>query len=228
MPRRAGRPMFWVAALLAVSCVSSLSAAVLGDLKTGSAGTMTIALSSITFNSDPSAVPIGPPNSKVTTGTSLTFTGGPLAIDEGVLVSSPLTSSTTLPVTTYLQFALHPNLVYSLTSIGPGSSNTNCATATSIGDSCSPFAGSPLVLTKSSAGTTISFAVAGRASDTGTGGLSSGSVYGGMFTGVVAGQSPAQILLFFCPSGSCVSADFTSGKSLTTSQSGDFVATAAP
>ena len=202
---------------------TAASAAVLGGLKTGSAGTMTVTLSSIAFNPDPSAVPLGPlSNSDVTTGTSLTFTGGPLAVSEAVLVSSPVTSSTVLPVTSYLQFGLHPNLVYSLASIGPGSSNTNCATATSIGDSCSPFAGSPLVFTKSPAGTTIGFAVAGRTSDTGVLGLPSGSTYQGGFVGPLAGMSPAQAQLFFCPSGTCVAADFASGRSITTSQSGAF------
>ena len=113
------------------------------------------------------------------------------------MVFGPLTSSTSLPVATYLQFAAHPNLVYSLNSVGPGSSNTNCATAATVGSSCSVFAGSPLVLTRSATGTTITLAVSGKASDTGSGGLPAGSDYQGAFVGPVADQTPLQIQLFF-------------------------------
>ena len=225
-------------AWLAVASFGAVaSAAVVGDLKTGSAGTMTITLSSVSFDPDLSSTPPGPPwNAEVANGTSLTFAGCPsgvlgsagcLSVSEGILVST-LTTSTVLPVNAYLQFAAHPSLVYSLTSAGPGSANTNCAASVNVGDSCSIFAGSPLLLTKSASGTTITFAVVGKASDTGPGGLATASSYSGQFTAFVSGQTPGQIQLFFCPSGTCQPADFTSGKSLTTSQSGDFVAIAPP
>jgi hypothetical protein len=225
------RLVLWLAV---ASFGTAASAAVVGDLKTGSAGTMTVTLGSVGFNSDPSAV--GGGNAEVATGTSLTFAGcasgvlgspGCLTAAEGITVFSPLTLSTVLPVTSYLTFAAHASLVYSLTSVGPGSANLTCA-ALSIGDSCSVFAGSPLLLTRSATGTTITFAVSGKASDTGTGGLAAGSNYTGQFTAMISGQTPSQIQLFFCPSGTCVAADFSSGRSLTTSQSGDFLATAPP
>jgi hypothetical protein len=221
--------VFWLAV---ASMGGAASAAVVGDVKTGSAGTMTITLVSIAFSSDPSAVPSG--SSEVANGTSLTFAGcasgvlgspGCLSAREGVTVFSPLLLGTTpLPVTSYLTFAAHPNVVYSLVSVGPGSSSTSCVSATSVGQSCSLFAGSPLLLTKSVNGTTITLSVSGKASDTGTGGLAAGSGWVGQFIGVVADQTPGQILSFFCPSGTCGAADFTSGKSLTISQSGDFKA----
>jgi hypothetical protein len=228
--------VFRLALWLAVASLgTAASAAIVGDLKTGSAGTMTVTLLSIGFNNDPSLV--GGGNAKVATDTSLTFAGcasgvlgspGCLSAAEGITVFSPLTSSTVLPVTSYLTFAAHPNLVYSLTSVAPGSSNTNCGSAVNVGDSCSIFVGSPLLLTRSATGTTMTFAVGGKASDSGTGGLASGSNYVGQFTAMIAGQTPSQIQLFFCPSGTCTAADFASGRSLTTSQSGDFLATAAP
>jgi hypothetical protein len=37
--------------------------------------------------------------------------------------------------------------------------------------------------------------------------------------------TPQNIQLFFCPSGTCTAADFTSGKTITSSQSGSFTAT---
>ena len=199
---------------------------------------MTFTLSSFAFSPDPAALPVGGPpwNSDAGNGTSLTFAGcvsgvlgspGCLVSREGILVST-VTSSTTLPVNTYLQFELHPNLIYSLVSVGPGSANTNCAAASVVGTSCSIFAGSPIVLTKSSTGTTISFVVAGRTSDTGAAGLAAGSTYSAVFSAMVAGKTPGDIQLFFCPGVTCTASDFTSGKSLTVSQSGDFVATAPP
>src|SRR2546425_7894254 len=91
--------------LAVASCGAAASAAVVGDLKTGSAGTMTITLTSVSFNSDPSAV--GGGNAEVATGTSLTFAGcasgvlgsaGCLSVSEGISVAT-LTSSTVLPIT---------------------------------------------------------------------------------------------------------------------------------
>lgn len=216
-----------VLSLTVASFGAAASAAVVGDLKAGSAGTIEFSLVSIAFNADPSATPPGSPsNAEVAIGTNLTFTGGPLSVTEAIDVSSPVTSTTTLPVTSFLTFAAHANLVYSLTTVGPGSANSSCGTATSVGASCSLYAGSPLVLTNTGAGTAMSLAVGGKASDTGTGGLASGSNWIGVFTGFVSGQTPLQILLYFCPSGTCTASDFTSGRTLEMAQSGDFAAMA--
>ena len=206
---------------------SAASAAILGDLTVGSAGTMTVTLTSFSFGPDPSSTPPGPPwNAEVAAGTSLTFAGcasgvlgsaGCLSATEAIQIFSPLTSSTPVPVTSYLTFAAHPSLVYSLNSVGPGSSNTNCAAAVAVGDACSPGPGSPLLLTRSATGTTITFAVAGKASAAGPAGLASGSDYVGQFTAMVAGQSLQQVQVVLA-----------AGGSVTTSQSGEFVITAVP
>ena len=203
-------------------------AAVNGDLKAGSAGTMTFSLTSFAFNADPSSTPAGPPwSAEVVAGTNVTFAGGPLAVTEGIAVSTPLTGSA-LPVSSFLTFAAHANLVYSLTSVGPGSSSTSCASATAIGSSCSLFAGSPLVLTNAGNGTKISLPLSGTASDAGVGGLGTGSNYTGAFVASFVGMSPSQIQLLFCPSGTCTASDFTSGTTLTVGLSGDFLAVAPP
>lgn len=224
-----------------IACTSIASATIIGDLKTGSGGTVTVSLTSLTFNTDTSSSPPGPPwNAEVASGTDITFAGCPSGVlgtagcldsgafgpNEAIQVSSPLTSSTPLPIADFLTFAgngvTHASLVYSLTAIGPGSSNTNCQGLT-IGESCSVFAGAPLVLTDTASGTEANLSVSGIASD-GT----SSVAYVGEFQSPISGMTPGQIQLFFCPSGTCTPADFSSGQSITRSQSGDFVANVVP
>ena len=214
-----------------VVCASIASATIIGDLETGSVGTVTVTLTSLTFNPDTSSTPPGPPwNADVATGTNVTFAGCPSGVlgtagcldpNEAILVTSPLTSTTTLPIANFLTFAsngvTHATLVYSLTGLGPGSSNTHCQ-GLGIGDSCSVFAGAPLILTRTASGTEANLSVMGFASD----GTGSPTQYVGEFESPIAGMTPGDLQLFFCPSGTCQPADFTSGKSVTRSQSGDF------
>jgi len=222
--------------------VSNASASVINTLLTGSSGTATLSLNSLIFNNDPAALPFGCTttlgkgcNSDVTTGTSLSFIGGPLGVGEGIYINNndlTLTPPSAADQNSFLTFASHPNLVFSISyPPGPGSPNTNCATANSNGLSCSVFAGSPEVLTFQNGHTSVSLGVFGKASDTGIAGLAGGSNYSGgfsmLFTDLLPNgtlPTPLNIQLFFCPSGTCTPADFASGKSITTSQSGSFTA----
>ena len=232
--------LFTFSAVL-VAFASIASATIIGDLKTGSGGTVTVTLSSVTFNTDTSSTPAGPPwNAEVAAGTDITFAGCPTGVlgtpgcldsgaftpNEAIQVFSPLTATTTLPVANFLTFAgngtAHATLVYSLVTLGPGSSNTNCQSL-GIGDSCSVFAGAPLVLTRTASGTEANLSVFGLAND-GTG----ATPYAGEFQSPISGMTPGQIQLFFCPTGTCTAADFASGRSITRSQSGDFVANTVP
>lgn len=235
----------WAISLLFTSVVTlllvtSASADVTGNLVTGSGGTMSISLTSITFNTDTSADPAGPPwNAEVASGTSLKFAGCPSGVlgtvgcldaapfgpNEGVEVANgvPITLGGGLsPNNPFLQFAgngtTHVAILYTLTALGPGASNTNCA-GLAIGQGCSLFAGSPIVLFDMGASTTASLGGFGTVTD----GLGTNTWTGG-FSAVFAGLTPDQVQLFFCPSGTCTPADFASGRSLTSSQSGDFVA----
>lgn len=224
-----------------VACASIASATITGDLKTGSGGTVTVTLTSLTFNTDTSSTPAGPPwNAEVASGTDITFAGCPSGVlgtagcldaapntpNEAIQVFSPLTATTPLPIANFLTFAgngtTHANLVYSLTGLGPGSSNTNCQ-GLAIGQSCSVFAGAPLILTATASGTEANLSVMGVAND-GTGAVP----YVGEFQSPISGMTPGQLQLFFCPSGTCTAADFASGRSVTRSQSGDFVAAVVP
>jgi len=227
--------------------VSNASASVINTLLSGSTGNVTVSLSSVIFNNDPAALPLGTCttslgkgcNSDVAAGTSLAFTGGPLTTGEGIYVNNndlTLSAPSAADANTFLTFASHPNLVFSIVwPPGPGSPNTNCATANANGLSCSVFAGSPIILTYANGNTFVGLGVHGSASDTGVGGLATGSSYTGgfsqFFTSLLpngTAPTPQNIQLYFCPSGTCVAADFTSGKSITSSQSGTFTASNVP
>jgi hypothetical protein len=231
--------------------VSDASADVTNTLLSGSTGTATFSLSSFIFNNDPAAMPGGTCtttlargcNSDVTTNTTLAFIGGPLTVGEGIYVNNndlTLAAPSGADANQFLTFASHPNLVFSMSwPSGPGSPNTNCATANSNGLSCSVFPNSPEVLTFLNGHTALSFGVVGMASDTGVGGLAGGSTYTGGFSETItalpngADPTPLNIQNYFCtgpPSVSgggntCTAADFSSGRSITTSQSGSFTAT---
>jgi hypothetical protein len=221
--------------------VSTASASVINTLLTGSTGDVTISLASIIFNNDLAAgagctTTLGRGcNSDVASGTSLSFTGGPLAVQEGIYVNNndlTLSAPSAADANSFLTFAAHPNLVFGIVwPPGPGSANTNCATANSNGLSCSVFAGSPLVLTYAGGDTFVGLGVHGQASDTGVAGLASGSSYTGGFSEFFTAflpngmaPTPQNVQLYFCPSSTCVAADFASGRSITTSQSGTFSA----
>ena len=230
--------MAWVCGLV---CASSASATPVGTLLTGSSGTVTLSLNSVVFNSDPAAV--GGGNSDVSSGTAMSFAGcggllgapGCLSAQEGVTVNNAdltPTAPSAANANTFLTFAAHPNLVYSINwPPGPGSANTNCATANANGLSCSVFAGSPFVLTFDNGATFLGLSANGRASDTGIAGLATRSNYNGGFSEFFstrlpngAAPTPLNIQLYFCPSGVCTPADFASGRSITNSQSGSFTA----
>jgi len=237
-----GKFCLGIATVACLFFASNASATVMGTLLSGSTGTVTATLNNVVFNTDPAAIGVcalGPCNSDVATSTSLTFVGGPLAVGEGIHVNNndlTLTAPSPADANTFLTFAAHPNLVFSIVwPPGPGSPNTNCATANSNGLSCSVFAGSPGVLTYQNGHTVISLSVNGKASDTGVAGLAGGSNYSGGFSQTFTdtlpngtAPTPQNIQLYFCPSGTCTPADFASGRSLTSSQSGSFTASAVP
>lgn len=216
-----------VLALLA----SSASAAVTGNLSVGTGGNATITVGALTFNNDPSANLFGNlgfnATGEVAAGTNLTFVGGPLNVTEGINIQ-PVTGA---PVPSFMTFAVHPALVFSLAAVGAGSANTNCATVTQVGDSCSVFAGSPVVLTlQSNNSTSAAFTVSGKASDAGTVGLPGGSNYSGQFSATLTAAlptglapTPANLQAYFCPGGVC-----NPNTALTTPYSGTFTTSAVP
>jgi hypothetical protein len=228
------------AAVVGMFFLTAASAAVIGTLNLGTGGTVTGQLGVLTFNPDPTAIPPGPPcgtiaqpcNAEVSSSTTLSFTGGPLGTGEGVRIFSPFSILTPLPVPDFLTFAAHPNLQFTLNVVSPGSSNVNCATVTMVGESCSVFAGGPLILTLGGNNTTsAAFQISGLASD----GSGVASNYIGIFSAPLTEllpdgtlPTPANIQHFFCPTLPCTAADFTSMKSITQPFSAQFTATPIP
>jgi len=208
--------------LLTLALAVTASANPIGTLGVGSSGTMDMTLLSLTWTPDPAALPVpGPPwNGDANSATHLTFAGcttgnlgdiGCLFLREGVLINNgtPLCGGTNttcpggaeaLPITTFLQFEAHPNLAFELEGVAAGSPN-NCLVNATV--TCS-IAGSPVVLTPlGSFGTSLSIGMFGLASDTGVGGLPTGSTWVGGFNATIPNMTPAQITAFFCPGGVC-------------------------
>ena len=103
------------------------------------------------------------------------------------------------------------DLSFTLNAVGPGSGNINCA-GLGIGQSCSAIAGSPIILTRTSNGTTASLDVSGLAYDS-----ADFAAWMGTFTSQFPGQTPLQLQTTILTVGS-----------VTNSYSGGFVATIVP
>jgi hypothetical protein len=127
----------------------------------------------------------------------------------------------------FLQFALHPNLQFTLTGVNNGSPNTNCV---GLGDtqSCSiNVAGttSPVVLQRQGTGTNVSIGFSGTATDG-----SGVSEWTGFFSATIPNQLPQAILEFFCGTDDvCSASEAASASPLQVpSVSGSFEATVTP
>jgi hypothetical protein len=116
------------------------------------------------------------------------------------------------PILDFITFLGNPNLHLDLDSLGPGVLNTTCSTTFNPNDpSCSVFPGSPVVLSPSPGGTTVSLSAFGTAHDLDA----VTSSWLGQFSTQIPGLTPATIqALILAP-----------GGSLTNSYSGAFTIT---
>jgi hypothetical protein len=223
-----------VVALAALFVGGCAYASPIGTLGIGSAGVVDATLTSILFTTDNSAqgtCPGAACNGEVNSGTTLTFSGGPLTVGEGILINGGLPFGAPPPVgatlfNPFLQFANHSNLTYTLTGVDAGSSNTNCVGLTN-GQSCSiNVAGStsPVLLTVNGTNTNVAISLFGIASDG-----SGVSNWTGGFSATIPDTTPLAILQFFCGTDNvCDSSDVAAGKVLEVrSTSGSFFANAA-
>jgi hypothetical protein len=187
-------------------------ATVSGELLTGGNGTLTISATALTFTpNDTTGF-----STEVAASTNLTFDGcssgalntpGCLTQGEGININGGATITSLGPIADFLTFQNTPSLIYSLTSYEAGSANTNCAALT-VGESCSVFAGSPVVLTLESGGkTSAEFGVAGTVTD----GVGAPGNWTGLFTATVNHETPAQLQTLIL-----------AGKAITHTHSGDF------
>ena len=114
-----------VVCMLLLVRAETASSAVVGVLGLGSDGGVQATLISLLFLSDPTSIPPGPPwAAAVNNTTTLTFTGGPLSVGEGVEINNNTVFSGA-PTDFFFRFAAHPNLDYSLTGVTPSGAPTN-------------------------------------------------------------------------------------------------------
>ncbi len=228
-----------IAAVALVSLVQTASASIIGSLAIGSTGTVTVTGTTITWNADSAAKPVGasPWNMDVASSadgiaSALTFSGcssgvlndpGCLGLGEGVDVASlTIGGATPSPFITFEcntpgvsgcgtagEPPVHADLTFSITSAGPGSSTAPCTSGLAVGFSCSVFPGSPVLLTRTASGTVASLSVFGDASDG-----ASTNPYSGSFSATITGQTPFQLQQTFNVAGS-----------FSTSSSGTFLVT---
>jgi hypothetical protein len=144
------------------------------------------------------------------TPTNVTYTGGVLG--EGV--TGTIADLPPVPMTDFMTFDGNPLLHYDLTSIGPGVANTDCPDVfNATAPVCSVVAGSPFVVRSGAAGSTVTLDVFGTARD----GSSIISTWLGTFSVDFAGMTPEDVQDQFLRDGF-----------ITTSHSGQFVATFTP
>lgn len=139
---------------------------VTGSLYLGGDGTVIVSPTQIEFPEDSLNTTSTPSSTAVSAATTLTYSGGtslvagqPVDINGGAPIvassatqvvendgSNAYTFSTPVPVT----FPSTPTVTAEITQFGPGSSNTDCASATTAGSTCSPSLGagavSPIIL----------------------------------------------------------------------------------
>jgi len=202
----------------------------------GSSGVVDATLTSILFTPDPSALgvcPGAPCNGDVNTGTDLTFAGGPLGSKEGILINGGQAFGGPPPagagiVNPFLQFAAHPNLMFIILGVDPGSANTNCSGLAN-GQSCSILVGatpSPVLLTRNGTNTNVSISLFGFATD----GVGPNSNWTGGFSATIPNLTPLQVEQFFCGADAvCTPAEAAASPTLEVrSTSGSFFASTVP
>ncbi len=156
------------------------------------------------------------------TGTSVTYTGGgPLLSGDTTGQIMNLTAATPNPLLNFIFFTDQPNLHFDLNTIGPGVTSTACsATLNANNPACSPFSGSPVILTPTATGTTATLSAFGTARDS----SASNSAWLGQFTTQFPGITPAQLQSAIVSNTTITG--FCSGGSCTSTYSGSFTVTA--
>jgi hypothetical protein len=199
--------------------VADASATPVGLLRLDSgAGGVTVGLNFIDWTP-----PVGGGNGTFLVGAGTTLSsalGGPAPGSSGTLldlVSAP-------PIANFMTFTTVPGLVFDLGVVGPGSANTNCS-GLLVGQSCSIFVGSPIILTASDTGTSVTLSASGTARD----GVGPVAPWLGSFTTQIAGRSPASIQAQFgCSPGAGPGSCTFPNQTVSSTYSGEFLAQTVP
>ncbi len=122
------------------------------------------------------------------------------------------------PVDDFFTFVDYPGLTFDLDGIGPGSDEHRLFAANTNGESCSPFEGSPFVLTYLNGNTLVSLSGFGTATDgNGT------STWEGAWTTQLSTMSPEEVQDFFgCTAGAGIEGCTNFEGSIFSTYSGEF------
>ena len=211
--------------LLTLALAAPVAASPVGQLTIDSGPqAVTVSLTAIDWN------PVGTGTGTFVVGGATTLTYAPggavVAGDPGIIKDLP-----PVPTSNFLLFPLDPTLVFDLGNIGPGSLNTDCSNVDTVGESCSPYIGSPFLLTfggqdpvSGQIATTVTVFAIGTAHDA----LGS-STWSGSFTAQFPDMSPLQIQQAFgCFTGATIFACTNPTATLTNTYSAAFVARLIP
>jgi hypothetical protein len=195
-------------------------ASLTGNLYLGGTGTVTVTATSITFNENNTT----PSGSSTAVGVGTTIPG--VSAGDPVDINGGSTISEIGGLPTAVTFPDDPGVSATITSFGPGSTNTDCAGLTT-GESCSaalPGGTSPIILTYTGPGTES--ATGGTGGNEGTdavlptlGTLSDGgstAALSGSFSATIPDETPESLVALFSSS---------TGASFSTTYSGSFTAT---
>jgi hypothetical protein len=185
-PRKFSRAAGFLLGLVVLAQLAS--GAVIGTLTlTSEPGDVNVTLTSIDWTP-----PVGPGTGRFTvgSGTDLTYNDGtPLTVGTlGTILD--LTAGMPFPIIGFMMFDDASDLVFDLTALGPGPSNTVCTDAFDVNaPACSVGPGSPFILQATSTGTAVTLAARGIARDA----SAVQSEFIGAFTTQIAGRTPSDI-----------------------------------
>jgi hypothetical protein len=198
--------------LVAVALVPTASASVIGIFSVANIGGGGVNANNMVIDWFNPVNPLGNGNGMVLTGgdTTLMYNNGGGQVALGVSTAGTVNDLPGPPGPIgFFAFPSAPMLHFNLTVLGPGVANLNCA-ALALGQSCSAFAGSPIILTATATGTAVTLDASGIATDASP----FTSNWMGAFTTQIPGVSAASI-----------QATINAGGTITSTFSGEFVAT---
>lgn len=196
------------AGIVFIGCSGTAMATAIGPLNVANCAGGGVTVSATTITWSPTGTATGTGCIDTGLGTNITYSGGTLGA--GVTGNIKNLPAGGPPVDDFMTFS-GSTLDFVLTSLGPGSSNTNCSSL-AVGASCSVFAGSPFLLTNLGGGTTAI-------------GLSAnGTVTDGGITTFWKGAFTTQLNL----DAATIQTDINSGGSISSTHSAQFVVSNVP
>ena len=203
-----GKFYMLAAGIALLGCSSTAMATAIGSLNVANCAGGGVTVSATTITWSPVGTVAGTGCIDTGLGTNVTYSGGTLGA--GVAGNIKNLPAGGPPVDQFMTFT-GSTLDFVLTSLGPGSANTNCS-GLAVGASCSVFAGSPFLLTNLGGGNTaVGLSANGTVTD---GGVL--SFWKGAFT--------TQLNL----DASTIQSDILAGQSITSTHSGQFVVSSVP